>query len=324
MKHPFFLAAALAACCAVRPASANDFLNNLAKQAVGTAVQSLANQMTARPAPSAPAAAPAAASGARAPYVRAGSQPQRMRLEDGTVFYADYIVDYWSRPDAETRGSTPDSDAPGYIRPVSKQWSGSKKQPEYAVLQRKLERIIQRVMEQPALVNIRGASLGWIPSFGWENGGPIPASMSLIAYPITLADKDTQRFPDGTYHTPGEGPVLRITVNNPEEIGSRVSSGSYKGMTVLRHGYMFVIANTERPIHVDDGHGGKVVNPDLLDKSRPRSDIQFMTVYVGAGTPTMSALTHKRVEPTGNAGRLFGTLYNTDWRAILEEADALR
>ncbi|MCC2954075.1 hypothetical protein LK542_00425 [Massilia sp. IC2-477] len=319
MKHSFSLAAALAACLAAQPVSANDFLNNLAKQAVGTAVQSLANQMTAKP-----ATTPVAPAAARAPYVRAGSTPQRMRLEDGTVFYADYIVDYWSRPDADTRGSTPDTDALGYIRPVSGQWSGVKKQPEYAALQRKLERIIGRVLEQPALVNIRGASLGWIPSFGYESGGPIPASMSLIAYPITLGDKDTQRFPDGTYHTPGEGPVLRITVNNPEEIGSRVSSGSYKGMTVLRYGYMFVIANTERPSHVDDGHGRKVVNPDLLDKSRPRSDIQFMTVYVGAAGPTMSNLTHKRVEPTSNAGRLFGTLYNTDWRAILEEANTIR
>ncbi len=320
MKQAFFLAAALGA---AQPASADDFLNNLAKQAVGTAVQSLANQMTPKPA-AAPNATPAAPAAARAPYVRAGSTPQRMRLEDGTVFYADYIVDYWSRPDADTRGATPDTDALGYIRPVSKQWSGAKKQPEYALLQRKLERIIQRVMEQPALVNIRGASLGWIPGFGWENGGAIPASLSLIAYPITLSDKDTQRFPDGSHHTPGEGPSLRITVNNPEEIGSRVSSGSYKGMTVLRYGYMFVIANTDRPLYVDDGQGGRVVNPDLLDKSRPRSDIQFMTIYVGAGGPTMSKLTHKRVEPTSNAGRLFGTLYHTDWRAILEEANALR
>lgn len=36
----------------------------------------------------------------------------------------------------------------------------------------------------------------------------------------------------------------------------------------------------------------------------------------------MSKLTHKRVDPTGPAGRLIGVLWNTDWRALLQEAEA--
>ena len=57
-------------------------------------------------------------------------------------------------------------------------------------------------------------------------------------------------------------------------------------MTVPSYGYMFVIPNTDRPLQ--------------------------------------STTTHKRVEPTSNAGRLFGTLYNTDWRALLEKANGQR
>lgn len=313
---PALFAALLAALFTAQPASAKDLLDRLARQAVGSAVQALANGVAS----SSPQPATAAA---RAPYVRAGAQPPRMRLEDGTVFYADYIADYWSRPDAVTRGGTPDLDAPGHVIPRPAKFGSSKKQPEYAALQRKLERVIARVMEHPALVGIRGASLRWGADFGYDGGKqPLVAKLSMIAYPITLDDRDTTRFPDGTFHTPGEGPILRITVNDPEEIGTRQPSGGHKGMTVLRSGYMFVVPNTDRPLFID-ADGMKAVNPDLLDASRPRSDIQFMTVYVGAAGPTMSNLTHKRVDPVGNTGRLIGVLYNTDWRAILQEANAL-
>lgn len=312
------LPALCAALFAAQPAAANDFLNSLAKEVVGGAVQALSKQVTAKPA--APAAAPPAPG---APAMRAGAQPQRMRLENGEPFYADYILEYWSRPDAVTRGSTPDLDAPGYIMPLPSKFGASRKGADYALLQRRLERIMARVMEHPALVGIRGASLTWSANFGHDGGKrPLVANVSMLARPIDLDDPKTKRYPDGSFHTPGEGPVLEITVNNPEEIGVRRSSGSYKGMTVLRHGYMFVIPNTDRPLLVG-ANGDTEVNPDLLDDARPRSDIQFMTVYVGAFIPSELHLVQKRVDPVGNAGRLIGVLYNIDWRAVLAEANAL-
>lgn len=315
------LALLCAALAAAQPAAAGDFLKGLARQVAGDTVQALARQVTAQPART---AVPALAG---APYVRAGSQPPRMRLEDGTVVYADYIADYWSRPDAVTRGSTPDTDAPGHIMRKPSHFGGSEKKPGFAEMQRKLETVVSRVLQHPALAGVRGASLVWFASFGHDNGGPLghalPGRLKLIAYPIRLDDPETRRYPDGTYHSPGEGPSLEITVNDPDEIGTRASNGSRQGMTVLRKGYMFVIANTDRPLYVDDG-GRMIVNPGLVDTSRPRSDIQFMTVYVGAGTPAMDALTHKRLDPTSNTGRLIGVLYNTDWRAVLQEANAVR
>ena len=247
-----------------------------------------------------------------------------MRLENGEPFHADYIIDYWSRPDAVTRGSTPELDAPGWIMPIPSKFGASKKGADYALLQRRLERIIARVMEHPALVGIRGASLTWSANFGYDGGKrPLVANISMLARPISLDDPKTKRYPDGSFHTPGEGPVLEITVNNPEEIGSRRSSGSYKGMTVLRHGYMFVIPNTDRPLLVGPADDTQV-NPDLLDDARPRSDIQFMTVYVGAFIPSELHLVQKRIDPVGNAGRLIGVLYNIDWHAVLKEASALQ
>ncbi|WP_156923812.1 hypothetical protein [Massilia alkalitolerans] len=317
---PALLAMLCATLAAAQPAAASDFLDKLAKQVVGDTVQAAARHATAKAAAAATPAAPAA----RPAHVRAGAREQRMRLENGEPFHADYIIDYWSRPDAVTRGSTPELDAPGWIMPVPSKFGASKKGADYALLQRRLERIIARVMAHPALVGIRGASLTWSADFGYDGGKrPLVANISMLARPISLDDPKTKRYPDGSFHTPGEGPVLEITVNNPEEIGSRRSSGSYKGMTVLRHGYMFVIPNTDRPLLVGPADDTQV-NPDLLDDARPRSDIQFMTVYVGAFIPSELHLVQKRIDPVGNAGRLIGVLYNIDWHAVLEEASALQ
>ena len=319
-SSPALLAMLCATLVAAQPAAANDFLDKLAKQVVGDTVQAVARHATAKAAAAAAPAAPAAG----AITVRAGAREQRMRLENGEPFHADYIIDYWSRPDALTRGSTPELDAPGWIMPIPSKFGASKKGADYALLQRRLERIIARVMEHPALVGIRGASLTWSANFGYEGGKrPLVANISMLARPISLDDPKTKRYPDGSFHTPGEGPVLEITVNNPEEIGSRRSSGSYKGMTVLRHGYMFVIPNTDRPLLVGPADDTQV-NPDLLDDARPRSDIQFMTVYVGAFIPSELHLVQKRIDPVGNAGRLIGVLYNIDWHAVLKEASALQ
>lgn len=317
---PALLAMLCATLVAAQPAAANEFLNSLARQVVGDTVQAVSRHAAAKAATAAAPAVPAAA----APSVRAGAKEQRMRLENGEPFHADYIIDYWSRPDAPTRGSTPELDAPGWIMPIPSKFGASKKGADYALLQRRLERIIARVMEHPALVGIRGASLTWSANFGYDGGKrPLAANISMLARPISLDDPKTKRYPDGSFHTPGEGPVLEITVNNPEEIGSRRSSGSYKGMTVLRHGYMFVIPNTDRPLLVGPADDTQV-NPDLLDDARPRSDIQFMTVYVGAFIPSELHLVQKRIDPVGNAGRLIGVLYNIDWPAVLKEASEIQ
>jgi hypothetical protein len=178
----------------------------------------------------------------------------------------------------------------------------------------------------PALAGIRGSSLVWFASFGLERGGPvthaIPARMALMAYPIRLADPQTKRYPDGTYHSPGEAPSLVITVNDPDQLERRQPIGSWNGMTVLRGGHMFALSNNGRPLYVDGPDGGKVLNPDLLDTARPRSDIQFMTVYVGMASHDASALTHRRIAPLGGIGRLVGTMYNSDWRAMMLDANA--
>ncbi|MBQ5938626.1 hypothetical protein [Massilia sp. AB1] len=313
------------------PASANDWLNKLAKQAANTAIQQTAKNLsaTASAPSSAQSPAPTMASAAVSyPAPTAAPRAARMRFEDGTILYGDYLADYWSRPDASTRGATPDSDALGHVigKPLS--FGGSRKVVGTADMQRKLEAIFPRVLAHPALAGIRGSSLRPGGGFGHANGGPMrhatAGQATLLAYPIRLEDPETHKFPDGTFHSPGEGVVLRIGVNDTDELDGRTPLGTWNGMTVLRAGYMFVIPNTERPLYVRDASGRQVVNPNLIDVTRPRSDIQFMTVYVGTDSAEHNEVVRQRVLPTSGFGRLVGVLYNTDWRTLLREVNDIR
>lgn len=313
---------------ASQPASANDWLNNLAKQAANTAIQQTARHLSAPasvPA-AAPVPAPAAANAAVSyPAPAVGPRAARIKFDDGVIFYGDYLADYWSRPDAGTRGATPDQDAPGHVigKPLS--FGGSRKYAGTADMQRKLEAVFPRVLAHPALADIRGSSLRPGGGFGHANGGPmrhaVAGQATLLAYPIRLGDPETHRFPDGTFHSPGEGVVLRIGVNDTDELEGRAPLGTWNGMTVLRGGYMFVIPNTERPLYVRDASGRQMLNPNLIDSSRPRTDIQFMTVYVGTDSAEHSEIVRQRVLPTSGVGRLVGVLYNTDWRTLLREVN---
>ena len=54
----------------------------------------------------------------------------------------------------------------------------------------------------------------------------------------------------------------------------------------------------------------QVLNPNLIDPSRPRSDIQFLTVYVGAAASTWSDIARGKQKPTSGVGRLLGVTFN--------------
>ncbi|HWJ96197.1 MAG TPA: hypothetical protein VNT33_15830, partial [Telluria sp.] len=154
-------------------------------------------------------------------------------------------------------------------------------------------------------------------------------TVSLNAYPINLDDPKTFRFKDGTYHTPGEGDTIRVSVNDPDLLERRTPIGNFDGLVLLQSGtgYLMVVPNTDRPLYLTEGSGRQTaytLNPDLIDASRPRTDIQFMTVYVGAARPTWDAIYRNKIPPTDGIGRLLGVMFNTDWRAVLKEANAVR
>lgn len=275
----------------------------------------------------APAQTPAATAGYFAP-MPAAAPGTRITFDDDAIFYGDYMAYYWSRPGALTRSTDPSADARGNVMPKPPLFGGQQKYAGAAAMRRKLDAVFPRLLAHPALANIRGASLRPGGSFGRRRGGPmdhaIAGTVSLIAYPVTLSDKATIAYPDGTFHTSGEGPVLRVGVNDTQELEGRAPVGTWNGMAVLRDGFMLVVPNTDRALYVTGDDGRQIVNPDLIDRSRPSTDIQFMTIQVGTDSSTHSEIVRQRVHPTANVGRLVGVMYNTDWRALLAEVNSVR
>lgn len=358
MKRSILLCASLVA---AQPAIGGDLFKGMLQQAVNSVAQQTANKVqsaaqtavtsaltpSGAPAPSAApvAAAPASAAPPAAAAPVANSAPDGMvstPLPQATggktgyrfteTFYGEYIAEYWADPNASVRGERPSEDAPGHV--ISKPpFKGDLKQPGVAEVQRKLTALIARALEQPALKNIRGASLrpsgGMVKAQGGAMKQAVSGAASLIAYQIFLESKDTRRFPDGTYHTSGlEGENLEIAINNTDVLEERWPVGSFNGGIVVARGgmYMLVIPTSDRPVYLTEGGGRSVrykVNPDLIDPSRPPGEIQLLTVYVGMASHTQSDIVHRKIKPTSGVGRLYGTMFSTDWRALVKEVNTL-
>lgn len=264
------------------------------------------------------------ASASRSSANGVASKDKHATLEHKESFYTDYIADYWKQPGASGRGDDPSSDAPGHVIDQPR-FSGNQKQDGVPEMRDKLEKILAQVLAHPAVRDIRGASLSPGGGFYREKGGPmgtsVPAHLSLMAYTIFLDSPKTRRFADGTYHTSGhEGDSLNIGINDPDVLEGRIPIGTYNGLTVVsrKSGYELIVPNTDRPIFITKG-GEQVLNPNLIDPSRPRSDIQFLTVYVGAASNTWSDIARGKQKPTSGVGRLLGVMFNSDWAALLQQ-----
>lgn len=265
-------------------------------------------------------AAPAAAAGA------APARGKRKTLRHGEIFYPDYIADYWSRAGAAGSGDDASSNAPGHVN-RKLVLGGDQRQAGAPEMRRKLEAIQARILAHPALADIRGASLTTGGGLRREQVGPagsvIAARLSVNAYTIFLDNPRTRQLADGTYFTPGnEADHLEIEFNNPGVLRDREPLDTYNGMILFPRssGYMLLVANTDRPVMLQDGRR-QVVNPQLLDPARAPADIQFMTIYVGAPSSTWSDIARGRQKPASGVGRLIGVMFNVDWAGLLREVN---
>ncbi|MBJ6760457.1 hypothetical protein JGU66_06755 [Myxococcaceae bacterium JPH2] len=254
------------------------------------------------------------------------------KLESGTPFTAAYIVDHWRQhPDSPPLESTPSAQARGYIakKLMVGAGAGVLKQPGASEMAKKLERIVEALKANPALKNVRGVSLSQGVSLGMLKGGPMDKGIAgkayVMAFPLRLDDKATRHFPDDTYYTPGDGDSLNVVVNDPSLLETHPEVlGTYNGLTIVRAGTGLgvVVLNTKRPLTVTatTPRGTRQdLNPDLMDASRPPSDIQVLVAYLGSGTPTWNDLARGDISPTSGPGRLLGALFTTDWKTLVSQ-----
>lgn len=243
------------------------------------------------------------------------------KLESGAAFPEHDMASYW-----RTRGvSGSDASLPrGHVmdKPI---FGSGQKPPGVAEMWRKLEKLYALLLKEAPLADPRGVSVGPGSGYGRKRGGPmgpaVASSLSVMARPVVPNDKSTIRLPNGSMYTPGEGDSLNIVVNDPDQLDEAPEPvGTYNGLTLLRRGsgYKVLVMNTSRPLLVKSPDGQAILNPDLLDPARSRSDIQFMVIYVGTASHTASAQAQGKLSPNSGAGRLLAVMLNTDWPTLLK------
>ncbi|QGJ18318.1 MULTISPECIES: hypothetical protein [unclassified Polaromonas] len=301
-------------------AQATDLLNGVLQQAIGHAIsQGLQKAATpdqpVRPDPGKQVTMPEPAYSAKAKAAPAE------RLESSDSFPPRYIAQAWQQPASITSMPGEASSVRGYVEPVPA-YGGKLSVAGAPQMRLKLDALYALLLSQAPLANPQGVSLISGGGFGHRRGGPmgpaVAASLTVRAHPIKLADKSTVRHADGSAHTPGKGDSLTVVVNDLDVISDSTVLGTYNGLTLLRRsgGYQLVAMNTTRPLLVNG-----TINKDLIDASRPPSDIQFMVAYVVTSKATWTALPKGQVHPASATGRLLGTLFTADWANMLRQID---
>ena len=312
------------ACAAMLSAAfhthATDLLNGVLQQAIGHVItQGLQKSATPDP-PARPDNGKAA--GLPEPFAgtKAKAAPSA-KMERSEGFPPRYIAQAWQQPATITGMPGEAASVRGHVEPVPT-YGGKLTTAGAPHMRVKLDALYALLLSQAPLTNPQGVSLIGGGGFGHRRGGPmgpaIAASLTVRAHPIKLADKATVRHADGSAHTPGEGDSLTVVVNDLDVLSDSTVLGTYNGLTLLRRsgGYQLVAMNTTRPLLVNGA-----VNKDLIDPSRPASDIQFMVAYVVTSKATWSALPKGQVHPASGTGRLLGTLFTADWANLLKQVD---
>ncbi|MDI1238049.1 MAG: hypothetical protein PSV26_11255 [Polaromonas sp.] len=310
-------AAALSLCTSAFQANANDLLNNVLQQAIGHVItQGLQNAAN----PGAPAS-PMLGSPATPATPSAVQNGPEVVLDNAADFPPHGIIQAWRQPGTIGMAPGPAGAVMGHVE-MQTTYGGNLSLPGVATMRAKLDALYSLLLSQPPLLNPQGVSIGPGGGLGHRRGGAVgptvTGSLVIRAYPLKPDSKTTKRYPDGTQHTPGEGDALNVLVNDTDALRDPLPIGSYNGMTVLRRGggYQLVVLNTTRPLLVNG-----VLNRDLIDPARPASDIQFLVIYLGAASPTWSALRKGQLHPASGTGRLLGLMFNTDWRSLLKQIE---
>lgn len=307
----------LALCACSSQATANDLLNNLLQKALGHAVtQGIQNAGNASP-----PIAPSVGQPSFSPSSSTVEYDQTVSLDRARDFPPNNITRAWRQP--ETVGVGPGSGGAvrGHVE-AKTSYGGNTESLGVVSMRKKLDALYEVLLKEPPLISPLGISV--VPGGGFANPRPGATTKAVVggllvrAYPIKPGHMTTQRYPDGTFHTPGEGCSLNVLVNDTYSLRSSRLLGIYNGMTLFQRGggYQLVALNTTRPLLVNG-----VINRDLIDPSRPASDIQVLVISVRAPSSNWSDLERGQLHPASGAGRLLGVMFGADWLGLLKKIE---
>ncbi|WP_106640110.1 hypothetical protein [Allosphingosinicella vermicomposti] len=259
-------------------------------------------------------------------------------FENGKSFPYHYLVKFWrNNPPGTTKGKTDDERAPGLItrKPVLNVHNSAVPKAEIALIERKLNIINDALYALPPLRDIKGSSLSSTINITKDGSGRPYATLLIGAAPLVLSSPATTQT-NGRYFTKSND-VTFLTITFNGELRRLKSDevelmGTYNNVQVQKKGrnYDGFLVNSTRPVTVtnsetydDDTYTSLVKNPDFFDRAARPSQLQLLTMEVGA---TKLAAGHEKgtADETLGASRLLAALYMADWKAIMAQVAAVK
>lgn len=251
------------------------------------------------------------------------------------VRVAPKIVQFWRISPATVTTGDPSSDTEGTftrtLGPPHVSARAAATPAEVALLKRRLQVVLDTLMEQPSLKDPRGlsviAGVNITRMYAEDGRGALVADLNLLGRPIRLDDpKTTRAKSDGRYFSPGEGVILRVALNAAGFLEEKRSSVRAEGgvVTPLGSGAQTSFVISSVPVPLDS------TTQSLTD--RWRSDRSWtggpgeasMVVYTSSYRQENDRLEAGQLAPTAPAARFAAAVAMVDWAALRTRLLAMR
>jgi hypothetical protein len=202
---------------------------------------------------------------------------------------------------------------------------------EIALLKRRLQVVLDTLMQQPSLRDPRGlsvvAGVNITRMYSEDGRGALVADLNLLGRPIRLDDtKTTRAKSDGRYFSPGEGVVLRVALNAAGFLEEKRPSVQAEGRVVTPLGSgaktSFVVSSVPVPV---DSTAQSLADRWRTDRSWTggRGEAS-MVVYTSSYRQENDRLESGQLPPTAPAARFAAAVATVDWIALRTRLLAMR
>lgn len=229
----------------------------------------------------------------------------------------DYLVRYWEQyPNAkERRGHTPRL---GRVHrtiqasQVEERWS-----PPPGVideLHRQAQTIIDAILEHPFMARSEGVK--FYPYITYTRrrdraGTEVYGFQLNISFPKIVGGQAA----DGRWDQTLPGTTQMVIMSNVAPASNESPIGAYRGLNMV--GLREIVLNTTgRPLWLSEFRGGQgkpIVNPELFDPARPKTDIQTLIIKAGA-----HQIGGYAIAPDHEIGRNVAAGFLTDWKGLVD------
>lgn len=248
-------------------------------------------------------------------------------------FELQYLADFWKTwPQAKVRGEaggpeTAPGDVPASI-PASSVSNAGVPAEATGPLLRQANALYAQLVRLPVIQRSQGIAL--VPSVRLRVTRD-PAGVEVYGFEMRIEAYGLATPPSRTAEGRWRGDRgawragLRICSNCMVDYGP--AWGRYEGrQVVFLNPLSALVTATNRPLHVSEFRGGggeKIPNPELFDPTRPKTDIQVLTVKPVVKSPYEGRWAGQgSLNPDSAYGRLIAATFLTDWRAPIDAVNS--